>query len=520
MYAPTLRKWCLMNILMYLWLTVLGLIFIWCQGTSAMHLTPSSPSSGSSSSSSSMNYVPLQFNNYNSYGVRPAKYKNGGRPSSETSDRTFEEDLSLAADVVRNERQPRRRSSSSSTSSSIMYKKLRPLTPLLKPPSDVERRKEKEEQAALEGDDDEKHSRLFYRTLFSHASSQPWNNNVKHYDNEFLINSNLSQKKSSSQLSVMFKLWERRRQIEALRKRFRVMPPSVQIQDTRQNARKHFGSSDSELVLSSAKAEYNKDLSPSPSYFIPARKKRDSRFPKFQPPLSQQPQSPPPPPLQSPTFHHTRQIFYQTASNLFPMTRTMDNSRATNNPPFHNNSPFQHQQLQSPQQQQQPQPPQEQPVRQQTPMLKGSHQHHHNNSTKNVNGGGAKARKYCSARDVANLAYEALVVYEGKVKSMNTDNYSVTFQVMRVHKRQPGFPQLPTHMRIHFKQVKSVECDLYREKYRNPGHVRGKLEQGKTYFIFGKFVELNNFTLIGQPLRNIEKNQKEVRYGLSENYGE
>lgn len=130
-----------------------------------------------------------------------------------------------------------------------------------------------------------------------------------------------------------------------------------------------------------------------------------------------------------------------------------------------------------------------------------------------------RLRRYCSARDPANLAFEAPVVFEGKVRSMSIHNYSVTFQVLKVYRSQPGFPQLPSHMRIHFRQVKNVECDLYKESFRNPGHVRGKLDQGKVYFIFGKFSELNNFTLIGQPMRSTDKHQREVRNGLAENYG-
>lgn len=170
------------------------------------------------------------------------------------------------------------------------------------------------------------------------------------------------------------------------------------------------------------------------------------------------------------------------------------------------------------------------------------HQHQHNNNNHNTNNSSQhhphnphqgqvgmghkgllqqmKGRKYCSARDPANLAFEAGVVFEGRVRSMSTHNYSVTFQVLKVHKSQPGFVQVPSHIRIHFKQVKNLECDLHRENFRNPAHIRGRLDQGKVYFIFGRFVELNNFTLIGQPMRSSEKHQREVRNGLSETYGE
>lgn len=150
--------------------------------------------------------------------------------------------------------------------------------------------------------------------------------------------------------------------------------------------------------------------------------------------------------------------------------------------------------------------------------------HNHNHNHNNGEGKGPllplKGRKYCSARDPANLAFEAGVVFEGRVRSMSRHNYSVTFQVVKVHKTQPGFGQVPSHIRIHFKQVKSLDCDLHRENYRNPAHIRGKLEQGKVYFIFGKFVEQNNLTVIGQPMRNSDKHQREVRNGLSETYGE
>lgn len=153
--------------------------------------------------------------------------------------------------------------------------------------------------------------------------------------------------------------------------------------------------------------------------------------------------------------------------------------------------------------------------------------HNHNHNHNNGGGGGhkgpllpMKGRKYCSARDPANLAFEAGVVFEGRVHSMSIHNYSVTFQVVKVHKTQPGFGQVPSHIRIHFRQVKSLDCDLHRENFRNPAHIRGKLEQGKMYFIFGRFIEQNNFTVIGQPMRTSEKHQREVRNGLSETYGE
>lgn len=153
-------------------------------------------------------------------------------------------------------------------------------------------------------------------------------------------------------------------------------------------------------------------------------------------------------------------------------------------------------------------------------IAQASHNHTHSHGHR----GGLmpmRGRKYCSARDPANLAFEAGVVFEGRVRSMSTHNYSVTFQVLKVHKTQAGFGgQVPSHIRVHFKQVKSLECDLHRENFRNPAHIRGKLDQGKVYFIFGKFVEMNNFTLIGQPMRSTEKHQREVRNGLSETYGE
>ena len=60
MNAHTLRKWSSIKIFMYLLLTICSLLVFWCQGASAMHLTPLDFASSSSSSREHHSTLPLE----------------------------------------------------------------------------------------------------------------------------------------------------------------------------------------------------------------------------------------------------------------------------------------------------------------------------------------------------------------------------------------------------------------------------------------------------------------------------
>ncbi|XP_058838484.1 protein vein isoform X2 [Topomyia yanbarensis] len=135
--------------------------------------------------------------------------------------------------------------------------------------------------------------------------------------------------------------------------------------------------------------------------------------------------------------------------------------------------------------------------------------------------GSGPARRYCSARDPATLAFDAPVVFEGKVKSMSSDrraNFSVTFEIVAVHKKHTRF-YLPNNVRLQFTYRNFSECDIYREVYRERGIVREELEQGKVYFLFVKQLDLGNFSILGQPIRKTRRTTNGVLEGVSETYG-
>ncbi|KAL9700783.1 hypothetical protein quinque_004224 [Culex quinquefasciatus] len=133
----------------------------------------------------------------------------------------------------------------------------------------------------------------------------------------------------------------------------------------------------------------------------------------------------------------------------------------------------------------------------------------------------ANGRRYCSARDPATLAFDAPIVFEGKVKSMSSDrraNFSVTFELVAVHKKYTKF-YLPSNVRLQFSYRNNSECDIYRETYRERGIVREELEQGKVYFLFVKQIDVGNFTILGQPIRKTRRTTNGVLEGVSEKYG-
>jgi hypothetical protein len=135
-----------------------------------------------------------------------------------------------------------------------------------------------------------------------------------------------------------------------------------------------------------------------------------------------------------------------------------------------------------------------------------------------------RQRRYCSARDPQTLAFAAPTVFEGKVKSMSSDrrnNFSVTFEVKEIHKKQPGY-KVPQNVRLQFtsKTFKNTrECDIYREEFRLRGYVRDELEQGKVYFLFVNQIDLGNFTILGQPIKKTQKIENDVKIGVRDNYG-
>jgi hypothetical protein len=132
-----------------------------------------------------------------------------------------------------------------------------------------------------------------------------------------------------------------------------------------------------------------------------------------------------------------------------------------------------------------------------------------------------KRKKYCSARDPKTLAFEAPTVFEGKIKSMTSDrqaNFSATLEIIKVYKQQNGFA-LPRQVRLQFAYKNSSECDIYREEFRHRGFVRDELDQGKIYFLFVKQISLGNFTILGQPIRKLNRTLNEVLKGVNEKYG-
>lgn len=131
-------------------------------------------------------------------------------------------------------------------------------------------------------------------------------------------------------------------------------------------------------------------------------------------------------------------------------------------------------------------------------------------------------RRFCSARDPTTLAFEAPTVFEGKVRSMSSDrrrNFSVTFEVKEVYKRQLGY-KLPLLLRLQFSYRNNSECDIYKETMRSRGLVRDELEQGKVYILFVEQIDLGNYTILGQPIKKTKKVVNDVKIGVSEKYGE
>ncbi|KAM7357880.1 membrane-bound neuregulin protein vein isoform 1-T2 [Cochliomyia hominivorax] len=134
------------------------------------------------------------------------------------------------------------------------------------------------------------------------------------------------------------------------------------------------------------------------------------------------------------------------------------------------------------------------------------------------------SRRYCSARDPAQLAFEAPTVFEGKIVSMTPDrrqNFSATVEVREVFKQQIGY-RLQKYLRLQFAyRNNSGECDIYREQLRPRGLVRGDtIEPGRMYLLFVQQIDIGNFTILGQPIRKTKRVVEAVRFAVSGNYAQ
>lgn len=131
-------------------------------------------------------------------------------------------------------------------------------------------------------------------------------------------------------------------------------------------------------------------------------------------------------------------------------------------------------------------------------------------------------RRYCSARDPEQLAFEAPTVFEGKLISMSYDrraNFSISFEVVKEFKKQIGY-RLPDQVRLQFRNG-SGECDIYRESLKPRGLVReNELEIGRLYYLFVEQIDLANFTILGQPIRKTKHTKEKLERGINSTYGE
>ncbi|XP_020714744.1 protein vein isoform X2 [Ceratitis capitata] len=156
---------------------------------------------------------------------------------------------------------------------------------------------------------------------------------------------------------------------------------------------------------------------------------------------------------------------------------------------------------------------------------RNTHSHIHPNNKHNHRQRQRKRpRRYCSARDPAQLAFEAPIVFEGKITSMSPDrrhNFAATVQVLNAYKQQIGFQvKREQFVRLQFAYINSSgECDIYREQLRPRGLVRDdELDLQRTYIFFVQQIDLRNFTILGQPIRKTRRVVEAVKDAVSENY--
>ncbi|XP_049315465.1 uncharacterized protein LOC105233721 isoform X3 [Bactrocera dorsalis] len=158
---------------------------------------------------------------------------------------------------------------------------------------------------------------------------------------------------------------------------------------------------------------------------------------------------------------------------------------------------------------------------------RNTHSGHHGNNKHNQRQRQRKRpRRYCSARDPAQLAFEAPIVFEGKITSMSPDrrhNFAATVQVLNAYKQQIGYQvKREQFVRLQFEYINSSgECDIYREQLRPRGLVRGdELELQRTYLFFVQQIDMRNFTILGQPIRKTRRVIEAVKDAVSENYAQ
>ncbi|XP_075161185.1 membrane-bound neuregulin protein vein isoform X2 [Haematobia irritans] len=180
------------------------------------------------------------------------------------------------------------------------------------------------------------------------------------------------------------------------------------------------------------------------------------------------------------------------------------------------------------QQQQQQQQDHQQQHHQQYYHNRNPHRHYHHhqqhNNLRHQHLRQKHQRRYCSARDPAQLAFEAPTVFEGKIVSMTPDrrmNFSATVEVREVFKQQIGY-RLQKYLRLQFAyRNSSGECDIYREQLRPRGLVKGDtIEPGRIYLLFVQQIDIGNFTILGQPIRKTKRAIEAVRNAVSENYAQ
>ncbi|XP_069967108.1 protein vein isoform X2 [Bactrocera oleae] len=152
--------------------------------------------------------------------------------------------------------------------------------------------------------------------------------------------------------------------------------------------------------------------------------------------------------------------------------------------------------------------------------------HHSNNKHNQRQRQRKRPRRYCSARDPSQLAFEAPIVFEGKITSMSPDrrhNFAATVQVLNAYKQQIGYQvKREQFVRLQFEYINSSgECDIYREQLRPRGLVRGdELELQRTYLFFVQQIDMRNFTILGQPIRKTRRVIEAVQDAVSENYAQ
>ncbi|CAG9800952.1 unnamed protein product [Chironomus riparius] len=424
MNAHTLRKWSSIKIFMYLLLTICSLLVFWCQGASAMHLTPLDFASSSSSLREHHSTLPLE-QKHSISSVKPftqnyffSLIRNASLLSHNTQNHHFQKE----------------------ENNNLKLQKLWQM-------------RMREKRARIQAHRKEK--LLLQRLLDHRANPNAQSSNLEKLKLDVLDHNILSHHNN-------YKLRD---------------PAAAAV--TAQNLDNNKNDTNSQHRrenLYEMLNEIRANISVASN-----RNRRESRFHHSQ---QQQQQS-----SQNSNHHHHNHHHHQQQHQM-PSTHNINNSNNINNNFMHN-----------------------------------INNNNNNNNLNNNNKQGGNRRngrkRYCSARDPRTLAFEAPTVFEGKIKSMTLDrqqNFSATVEIIQVYKQQANF-KLPKQVRLQFAYKNASECDIYREEFRHRGFVRDELEQGRIYFFFVKQIGLGNFTILGQPIKKINRTTKDVEIGVSEKYG-